>query len=67
MRSIESAAFAIYREFIRGGEGYRHRSETPDEAARRRWQDMPELSRERFRAEAAACIAAGGQGDADAR
>lgn len=31
--------------------------ETPDEAAIRRWHEMPELSRQRFREEAEACLA----------
>jgi hypothetical protein len=65
---IERSAFAIYREFIRGGHGTRKwlltedgnldRPETADEAAQRRWRDMPELSRERFRNEAMAALEA---------
>ena len=71
---IERSAFAIYSTFIAHGIGTRKVKrdsagkaiiingvpllETPDEAAARRWQAMPELSRQRFYHEAAAALEA---------
>lgn len=65
---IERCAFALFQTFIknavgtcrpkRNSAGQVTGSETLDEAAQRRWRQMPELSRERFRVEAAAVLAA---------
>jgi len=59
---IERSAFAIYRTFIAGGVGTcRAKSrgfETPDEAAVRRWHQMHDKARNRFRKEAAAALEA---------
>lgn len=65
---IDAAAFAIFKTFIRNAQGTlrmkRDRlgqpvgAETPDEAAERRWRDMPEVSRNRFRDEATAVLSA---------
>lgn len=72
--TIERAAFAIYTQFLCGGYPVRQLRdgmgrpatdldgrpffETPAEAAARRWLAAPELTRERFRKEAAAALAA---------
>jgi hypothetical protein len=72
--TIERAAFAIYTQFICGGYPARQMRdgngrpatdldgrpffETPQEAAARRWLAAPELTRERFRREAAAALEA---------
>lgn len=59
---IERSAFAIYRTFISDGIGTcRPKSkgfETPEEAAVRRWHDLNEKARNRFRKEAAAALEA---------
>jgi hypothetical protein len=70
--TLERAAQAIYAQFLCGGYPVRQVRdgmgrpatdhdgrpifETPAEAAARRWEAMPELSRERFRKEAAAAL-----------
>lgn len=72
--SVERAALAIYTQFICGGYPMRqvrdgmgrpatdHEGrpimETQSEAAARRWLAAPELTRERFRREAAAALEA---------
>lgn len=66
--AIEAAAFAIYSTFIRGAhgtqkpvfneKGERIGIETPEQACERRWRDMPELQRQRFRDEAIAALSA---------
>lgn len=64
---VERCAFALFQSFIRGAVGTcrpkRDKTgqltrETPDESAQRRWREMPELSRERFRIEASAVLSA---------
>lgn len=64
---IERAAFAIYRNFIAGAVGTcrvvrdefgNEVRETPDDAALRRWLEAPELTRQRFRADAVAALEA---------
>ncbi len=72
--AVERAAFAIFSEFIsrasgtlrqkRGRDGRlmwdgdRPLAETPYEAASRRWLEAPELTRARFRQEAALALEA---------
>lgn len=65
---VDRCAFALFQSFIRNAVGTCRAKrdmmgnvmglETPEEAAERRWRDMPELSRDRFRAEASAVLAA---------
>lgn len=72
--TIERAALAIYTQFLCGGFPVRQLRdnmgrpafdhdgsplfETSDEAAKRRWENAPELTRTRFRREAAAALEA---------